>query len=70
MSTTTTSISSGKRTGIHSDTGAAGGANSHIGGGGRGAMVPHVNPNWARLPLFNCKNWSRVGGFMGSEASR
>jgi type I restriction enzyme S subunit len=40
----TISISSGKRTG----------------NGGGGGIMPQVNPHWARLPLFNRKNWSRV----------
>ncbi|MCU0772316.1 MAG: restriction endonuclease subunit S [Verrucomicrobia bacterium] len=47
MSSTTTSISSGKRTGSG-------------GGGGGGITMPQVNPHWARLPLFNRKNWTRV----------
>jgi hypothetical protein len=28
----------------------------------------HPNPHWARLPLFNRKNWSRLGGNVESEA--
>ncbi len=50
MSTSTTSISSDKRTG------SSGGA----GGGGGGITMPQANAHWAKLPLFNRKNWTRV----------
>jgi hypothetical protein len=55
MSGGTTSISSGRRT---------------CNGSGSGDVLDMLkpNPNWAKLPLFNRKNWSRFGAIVESVA--
>ncbi len=54
MSSTTTSTNSGSGATV------SGVTDSETGSGGGIIIMPQVNPNWAKLPLFNRKGWKRM----------